>query len=502
MKLKYLGLTAIVLVFTLSFSRILLPASAAVIEMNLGSAATFGLLAKTMTTVETSVSGNTGAITQTVIPHITNGNNYLDDSVYHAADIDLGNAIVYANSQVPTVNGTAGADLGGEILLPGIYNYPGAVNISADVTLSGDDIFIFQIAGTLDTTAGTKILLTDGAQACNIYWVVNGAATLAANTEFNGSLLSQSSATTVGINTIINGRILSQDAVTFTGPGPSNITVPACVQEPPVEPPVQPPVPATATPIPATATPVPATATPVPATATPVPATATPVPAPATPVPATAIPIPATAKPVPATATPVPAPVTPVPATATPVPATAIPIPATATPVPATAMPIPATATPIPATAMPGPAASPVNTPAASSPAELPAVPAWIVETEWVKVGLLPDGDMIIDAKLPDNQEETGVWNFDLGGKLYNIEGTESVNYRIAKAPVGTYNILVRFTSHNGTVFKFEAVPVSVPTVTGGQLPATATPWYNLLLSGSLLTIMGGVILWRRKLRE
>ncbi|KHL93823.1 LPXTG cell wall anchor domain-containing protein [Paenibacillus sp. FSL H8-0259] len=129
-------------------------------------------------------------------------------------------------------------------------------------------------------------------------------------------------------------------------------------------------------------------------------------------------------------------------------------------------------------------------------------MPAWIVETEWVKVGLLPDGDMIIDAKLPDNQEETGVWNFDLGGKLYNIEGTESVNYRIAKAPVGTYNILVRFTSHNGTVFKFEAVPVSVPTVTGGQLPATATPWYNLLLSGSLLTIMGGVILWRRKLRE
>ncbi|WP_160311829.1 ice-binding family protein [Paenibacillus sp. IHB B 3415] len=494
MKLKYLGLTAIVLFFTLSFSRILLPASAAVIDMNLGSAATFGLLAKTMTTVETSVSGDTGAITQTVIPHITNGNNYLDDSVYHAADIDLGNAIGYANSQVPTVNGTAGADLGGEILLPGIYNYPGAVNISADVTLSGDDIFIFQIAGTLDTTAGTKILLTDGAQACNIYWVVNGATTLAANTEFKGSLLSQSSATTVGINTIINGRILSQDAVTFTGPGPSNITVPACVQEPPVEPPVQPPVETDSpAPIPATATPIPATATSVPATATPVPATAVPIPATATPIPATSVP---------ATATPVPATATPIPATATPIPAMATPIPATATPIPATVTLMPATAAPMQATATPGAAASPVNTPAASSPAELPAVPAWIVETEWVKVGLLPDGDMIIDAKLPDNQEETGVWNFDLGGKLYNIEGTESVNYRIAKAPVGTYNILVRFTSHNGTVFKFEAVPVSVPTVTGGQLPATATPWYNLLLSGSLLTIMGGVILWRRKLRE
>ncbi|AIQ57303.1 hypothetical protein PBOR_10465 [Paenibacillus borealis] len=129
-------------------------------------------------------------------------------------------------------------------------------------------------------------------------------------------------------------------------------------------------------------------------------------------------------------------------------------------------------------------------------------MPDWIVATEWLKVGLLPDGDIVIDAKLPDHQEETGVWNFDLGGKVYNIEGTESVKYRIAKAPVGTYNILVTFTSHNGTVFKFEAVPVSVPTVNGGQLPATATPWYNLLLSGSLLTIMGGVILWRRKLRE
>ncbi|MBW4083671.1 ice-binding family protein [Paenibacillus sp. S150] len=498
MNLKYLRLTIFLLVFTLLSSKILMPVSAAAIEMNLGSASTFGLLAKTMTTVETSVSGDTGAITQTVIPHITNGDNYLDDSVYHAADIDLGKAIIYANSQVPTVNGTAGADLGGEILLPGVYNYPGAVNISADVTLSGDDIFIFQIAGTLDTTAGTKILLTNGAQACNIYWVASGAATLAANTEFNGNLMSQSSATTVGINTIINGRILSQDAVTFTGPGPSVITVPTCVQEPAVEPPVQPPV-ETETP---TEAPVPATATPVAATATPIPATATPVAVTATPIPATATPVAVTATPIPATATPVAVTATPIPAAATPVAVTATPVPATATPVAATATPVAATATPIPATATPVPTATPFNTPAATSPAGLPAEPILIGETELVKVVLLPNGDILIDAKLPDNEEETGVWNFDLGGKIYTVEGNESVKYTVVKAPVGTYNILVKFTSQNGAAFSFDAVPVNVPTVTGGQLPTTATPWYNLLLAGSVLTITGGVVLWRRKLRE
>ncbi|MFA4885955.1 MAG: LPXTG cell wall anchor domain-containing protein, partial [Desulfotomaculaceae bacterium] len=41
---------------------------------------------------------------------------------------------------------------------------------------------------------------------------------------------------------------------------------------------------------------------------------------------------------------------------------------------------------------------------------------------------------------------------------------------------------------------------VVTTTVTGGQLPKTATPWYNVLLAGVALTLIGAVG-WRSRKR-
>ena len=48
------------------------------------------------------------------------------------------------------------------------------MTITTDLTLAGspDDVWIFQIAQTLDLAAGMKILLSGGAQAKNIFWQV------------------------------------------------------------------------------------------------------------------------------------------------------------------------------------------------------------------------------------------------------------------------------------------------------------------------------------------
>lgn len=231
MKVKYLKIvTMLLLSYMLVFSNFSIPVSAAVTAPNLGSASNFGLLANTMTTVGTTIhGGNAGAISQTVVPATPDGSNHINDAAYTSANIDLGTSIAFANSQEATVTGLPGADLGGKTLKPGVYHYPGPISIgSGTLTLSGNDVFIFQIDGTLNTAANTKILLADGAQACNVFWVAKGATTLAANSEFVGNIMSQSAAVTVGIITTINGRILSQDAVTFTNPGPSDITVPKC----------------------------------------------------------------------------------------------------------------------------------------------------------------------------------------------------------------------------------------------------------------------------------
>jgi hypothetical protein len=284
MKKKYLKLVPMLLLSsTLLFSNFTIPVSAAATAPDLGSASNFGLLADTMTTVETTIhGGDSGAISQTVKPATPDGLNHINDDAYKAANIDLGKAIDFANSLEATESSEN--DLGGKTLNPGVYHYTGAVSIgSGTLTLKGNGIFIFQIEGTLNTAANTNILLAEGAQACNVFWVVKGATTLAANTEFSGNLMSESAAVTVGITTIIKGRILSQNAVTFTAPGPSDITVPNCNSIPtPEEPKPEEPTPIKPTPTEPTpvkpAPVVPAPVVPAPVVSTPV----TPVQTPAT----------------------------------------------------------------------------------------------------------------------------------------------------------------------------------------------------------------------------
>ena len=70
--------------------------------------------------------------------------------------------------------------LGGKTLAAGLYRWTSGVSISTDVTLAGgpNDVWIFQIAGTLTQASATRVRLTGGAQARNIYWQSAGAVAL------------------------------------------------------------------------------------------------------------------------------------------------------------------------------------------------------------------------------------------------------------------------------------------------------------------------------------
>ncbi|MEP7143650.1 MAG: ice-binding family protein [Ferruginibacter sp.] len=95
--------------------------------------------------------------------------------------------------------------------------HPGCINGQRILsTLSGgpNDIWIFQVAGTLTMSSAMKITLSGGAQAKNIFWQVAGAVTLGTTSHFEGIILGQT-----GINlktgAPINGRMLAQTAVTL-----------------------------------------------------------------------------------------------------------------------------------------------------------------------------------------------------------------------------------------------------------------------------------------------
>ena len=110
-----------------------------------------------------------------------------------------------------------GGTIGGLTLAPGIYTWGTDVTlpIGTNVTLSGgpNDVWIFQIAGTLTTGANTSVLLSGGALPRNIFWQVAGSsATLGANAHFEGVVLTKF-AINFGNQASANGRLLAQTAV-------------------------------------------------------------------------------------------------------------------------------------------------------------------------------------------------------------------------------------------------------------------------------------------------
>lgn len=106
--------------------------------------------------------------------------------------------------------------IGGKTLLPGLYKFTSSVNIPTDITISGSstDIWIFQVAGTLNMSSAVRVTLEGGAQAKNIFWQVADAVTFGTTSHFEGNILGQT-----GINmqtgATINGRMLAQTAVTL-----------------------------------------------------------------------------------------------------------------------------------------------------------------------------------------------------------------------------------------------------------------------------------------------
>jgi hypothetical protein len=117
------------------------------------------------------------------------------------------------NSISDRTGGTALAgDLAGMTLAPGLYSAAGAVSDTGTVTLNGEGdpnaVFVFQVGGALNLAAGAQVTLTNGAQASNVFWQVNGAAAIGANATFAGTLMALD-AIAVGAGSEVNGRALA-----------------------------------------------------------------------------------------------------------------------------------------------------------------------------------------------------------------------------------------------------------------------------------------------------
>lgn len=114
---------------------------------------------------------------------------------------------------------TLAANLTGLTLTQGVYEVPAAAtNLTGDLTLNGDanSVFIFHLTSTLITNTGSRVLLTGGAQACNVFWKVDSSATFEGTTTMVGTVLASASISFTGGGATLAGRAIAQTAaITF-----------------------------------------------------------------------------------------------------------------------------------------------------------------------------------------------------------------------------------------------------------------------------------------------
>ena len=130
-----------------------------------------------------------------------------------------------AGRTTPDFTELGAGQIGGLTLVPGLYKWGTNLSISTDVTLSGgpDAVWIFQVAGTLNQASGTRVTLTGGAQAKNIFWQVGDSVTIGTTAHLEGVVLGKA---LIAMNTgaTATSRLLAQTAVTLQQ---SAITQPA-----------------------------------------------------------------------------------------------------------------------------------------------------------------------------------------------------------------------------------------------------------------------------------
>ena len=101
---------------------------------------------------------------------------------------------------------------------PGVHCVRAAMSVSTPLTINTPGVYIFRSTGALTSAVNVPVAYGGTANAANtsIFWVPTGAATLAANTTFLGTIMPGSSAAiTLGANTTVtDGRLLSNSDVT------------------------------------------------------------------------------------------------------------------------------------------------------------------------------------------------------------------------------------------------------------------------------------------------
>jgi len=191
------------------------------INVNLGTAASFGVLAGSAVTNNgpTVINGNVGILSGSAITGFPPGTvtppstEYFADSVASQAEADLSTAY---NIAAGALCGTSltGTDLGGLTLTPGVYCFAASAQLTGTLILNSQDdpdaIFLFQTGSTLTTASNSAVDFINDSGGASVYWQVGTSATLGTGTTFEGNILADASITLGAGTTIQCGSALAR----------------------------------------------------------------------------------------------------------------------------------------------------------------------------------------------------------------------------------------------------------------------------------------------------
>ena len=183
-----------------------------------GSAVTFGA---PMNTVTGDVGVSPGTSITGVGANLTLTGSSAIRSLAASAQAQLDATSAYgvaAGLATTTTFGGTDNQLGGQTLGAGVYKFGhgDTANLIGTLTLDAHGVagalFVFQATSDFITAAGSRVVLINGADACNIIWQVSSSATLGAGSIFDGTILALTSIT-LAAGVTVDGRLLAQNGL-------------------------------------------------------------------------------------------------------------------------------------------------------------------------------------------------------------------------------------------------------------------------------------------------
>ncbi|MEO5935734.1 MAG: ice-binding family protein, partial [Terriglobales bacterium] len=136
-----------------------------------------------------------------------------------AAQAQAALTAAYIDAAARPGGASVAGDLTGQTLVPGIYKSTSSLGLTGDLTLNAngnpDAVWIFQISSTLITGSGSRVIMINNGNPCNVFWQVGSSATLGTNSIFKGSIMALTSIS-LATGAQMDGRALARNgAVTL-----------------------------------------------------------------------------------------------------------------------------------------------------------------------------------------------------------------------------------------------------------------------------------------------